>query len=383
MSNSRWILMATTVILGLQSLPTLPAVAAEELTPQTLLQRLAHPSHTQGFTGQRTLKVKRQNSNPLVATADISFADADNYDLHITGPDSIRGVDFNMKNGVNSAYFPEEQLFLTNGGKNTSYMPERIILGLFSPRVDLLQKNYDIHILAQDDAFASVSAYKVEFVPKNKTTTIKTGMRIPLVPRRIYWLEQNDLHVLKEERFWDNVKPDGSWDFTPEADAYSTAYYEVFKQTPKPLIPTINPGGPLNRVNLSGKEKNSFLTYATVAEAQAKEGIHISVPNYLPPGFAFKDIQVFTIFGARIQVLNYTDGLNDMMITIRPKQNAFVTLMAGAFSIPLIKKISDLSSQAPNNYLPKESDTQIAIVFGDLHPEELDRVGTSMNLVKP
>lgn len=381
MKKSSWILMATTLLLGLQSLPVLPAAAAD-ITTQELIRKMSQPTTGMGFKGKRTLKVTRhdpKNDQDIIqlATADIVYADRNNYDLHITGPQSIVGIDFNMKNGVNSVYFPDEQLFLTQGGLNTSYMPERVILGSFSPRTDLLQQNYNIKILNANGAINNVSAYQVEFQPRQKGLALDGKTQIAMVPRRIYWLAQNSLQVLKEERYWDNVNPDGSWSFS--TSPYAVGYYDTYTPIPKPIVPNLAPTGSINKVVLSGKEKNSFLTYKTIDEAQKAEGITISQPTQLPSGFQLKDIQVFTLFGARIQILNYTDGLNDMMITIRPKQNAFVTLMAGAFSLNLIKKISDLSAQAPNNYYSNESNSRIAVVFGDMHPHVLQRVATTLS----
>ena len=378
MKKSSWMMMATTLMLGLQSLQALPAAAAA-LTPQALLQRLAKPGQTQGFTGKRTLKVQRLNTSPLIATADITYADRNNYDLKITGPTSIGGIRFNMLNGVNSAYFPDEKLFLVNGGQNTSYMPERVILSLFNQRTDLLQKNYEIKVLKDDDPIQGVHAHLVEFVPKNRTTEQDEKTAVALTPRRRYWLDQTSLQVIKEERFWDWVNKDTqAWDFNKEP--YSESGYDIYSPKPKPTVPVLQPTGQVTKVNLSGQEKNSFLTYKTAAEAEAKEGIKINLPTYLPKGFVLKDIQVFTLFGARIQVQNYTDGLNDMMITIRPQQNAFVTLMAGAFSLNLIKRITDLSSQAPNNYYSNASQNRIAVVFGDVMPIELQRVAGTLSL---
>lgn len=383
MKKSSWILMATTLMLGLQSLPVLPAAAAD-ITAQELIKRLNQPTTGMGFKGKRTLKVTRHDPKTdqdifQIATADIVYADRNNYDLHITGPMSILNIDFNMKNGVNSVYFPDEQLFLTQGGQNTSYMPERVILGSFSPRTDLLQQNYEIKILKEhDNSVAITPAYVVEFVPKNTAIGRDGKTRIAMVPRRRYWLDETSMLVLKEERYWDSVTPDGKWNFSPSP--YAVGYYDQYQKIPKPIVPALAPTGQVNKVVLSGKEKNSFLTYKTAAEAAKAEGIKISEPPpaQMPKGFVLKDIQVFTLFGARIQILNYTDGLNDMMITIRPKQNAFVTLMAGAFSLSLIKKISDLSAQAPNNYYSNESDKSIGVVFGDMHPDVLYQVATSM-----
>ncbi|PKL77962.1 MAG: hypothetical protein CVV27_04215 [Candidatus Melainabacteria bacterium HGW-Melainabacteria-1] len=371
--TSRWFgALTASLVIGLQSLPA----SAQSITPDQLLQRLSGQASTQGFTGKRTLKVYRQNSNPLVATANITFADRNNYDLKITSPASISGVQFNMQQGVNSAFFPDEKLFLVNGGQNTSYMPERIILSLFSPRTDLLKNNYEIKVL-KDDLLNGVHAYLVEFVPRHRTVLSDEKTAVAQVPRRRYWLDKNSLQVLKENRYWDELQPDGSWKFSDSP--YAESWYDIYSPGPKPAIPALQPTGAVNKVNLSGQEKNSFLTYKTTAEAATK-GIRVTLPTYLPKGFVLKDIQIFTLFGAQIQVLNYTDGLNDLMITIRPQQNAFVTLMAGAFSLNLIKKITDLSHQAPNNYYSNASNNHIAVVFGDVMPVELERVASTLSL---
>lgn len=372
-ASRKWIqpvLALSTLLLSLQPLPVL----AQGLTAQEIIQHVVNPPKGNGFNGTRHLKVFRLNVKPLEATAKIEYRDPDNYNIEITAPFDIRGIQFNMHNGVNSAYFPDEKLYLYNGGQNTSYMPERIILGSFSKRLDLLKQNYDIHLL-KDDFVALNPAYVLEFVPRNTFTA--NGKEYWITPRRKYWIDKENFHVLQEERFWTPTPTDGQ----PDNQAYSVALYETFKKSDTPVkVPELPPPAGTNQVNLSGQKKNSFLTYSTVTEAEAKEKIKINIPSYVPKGFALKDIQVFTLFGARIQVLNYTDGLNDLMLTIRPKQNAFVTLLAGAFSLNLIKKITDLSHQAPNNYYSTASDNRIAVAFGDVNPSELQKVASSLSL---
>ncbi len=375
MLKSRWLTtLAATFVIGFQTLPG----AAFAITPQEIIDGMSARTSSEGFTGERTLRVYRQGTAPLDAKAKIAFADRDNYDIEITSPATIRGIKFHMKNGVNSAYFPEEKLFLSQGGKNTSYMPERVILSLFPLQNDLLKQNYDIKIIREEGINANL-AYVVDFIPKNKAI-YKDGngkdQSMALTPRRRYWLEKDSFHVIKESRFWDALNPDGSWNFSDTP--YSESGYVTFNHGPKPVINDLAPGGQLNKVNLSGKDKNSFLTYNSL-EAARSAGVNVNLPGYLPTGFKLKDIQIFSLFGAQIKVLNFTDGLNDLMITVRPQQNAFVTLMAGAFSLNLIKKITDLSSQAPNNYYSTHNEKFIAVAFGDVPPTELERVALNLN----
>lgn len=373
MKSSRWLTtLATALILGTQALP------AMAISPQEIVQGMAAQTTAEGFTGIRTLIVHRTDTAALQATAKVAFADRNNYDIEITGPDSIRGIKFHMKNGVNSAYFPDEKLHLIQGGPNTSYMPERVILSLLPQKTALLESNYDVKLIREEGISGNL-AYVVDFIPKHKTTQKSADGKdqtMALTPRRRYWLEKNTFHVIKESRYWDSVNPNGSWNFSETP--YSEAGYSTFTHGPKPTIPDLTPAGQLNKVNLSGKEKNSFLTYNSLAAAQ-QAGISVNLPSYIPQGFQLKDIQVFSLFGAQIKVLNFTDGLNDLMITIRPQQNAFVTLMAGAFSLNLIKKITDLSAQAPNNYFSTNNEKFIAVSFGDVMPSELQRVVVNMN----
>lgn len=355
-------LILSSLLLSLQ-----PALAQQQLNPQQIMQQTLNRKETQGFVGKRRLKVYRQNSSPLEASADVIYSDRNNYQVSIASPFGIQGIQFNMHQGVNVAYFPDEKLYLFNGGPNTSYMPERIILSQLVNQPDLLWANYEVR--RQPDDYANQTAtYVIDLIPRHTFT--HSAQQYWQTPRRKYWIDKQHFHILQEHRYWDMSD-----------QPYATAWYDTFRKedTKARLSEPQAPAG-TNQIDLGSGGKNSFLTYATVADAEAREKIRVTTPSYLPKGFALKDIQVFTLFGARIQVLNYTDGLNDMMITVRPQQNAFVTLLAGAFSLNLIKKITDLSHQAPNNYHSTATDNRIAVIFGDLHPLELQKVGASLTL---
>lgn len=338
---------------------SLVAPAAHALTAFEIVGKALNHRETIGFEGQKELSVSRLNSGPQTATASIRYANRQNYAIEITGPASILGIRFHMSQGVNSAFFPDERLFLFEGGKDTSDMPESIILGQLTDNFRLLQQNYEAAPVTEDFVSANPT-WVLDFIPKNDFIT----------PRRKYWIDKDTYQVLREERYWGTDQP-----------PYATAYYITFKKQDKPVvIAPLKPPEDVNRVNLSGKEKNAFLSYTSVVEAEKKEKIKIAYPGYIPPGFQLKYIQVFTLFGARIQVINFTDGLNDLLVTVRPQQNAFVTLLAGAFSLNLIKKISDLSYQAPNNYFSTGAGKNIGVAFGDLSPVELEKVAKSLPL---
>lgn len=363
--------LITGLLLSIQTLP----VMAQNMSDQDIVNAVVNRPENIGFSGKRTLLVKRQNSKDLEATAEIEYADRNNYLAKITGPTEIHHIEFRMVNGINSAFFPDEKLFLFNGGKNTSYMPERIILSTLTSDPKLLFENYTIQ--RQPDGNEALNpVYVLDFIPKHSFENQK--YKLVMTPRRRYSIDKQTFHILREQRFWDEYK---NGQYTNSPTFFADAKYNIFTKQPiKPAITEFKSAEKLNRVDLGGKEKNSFLSYASVAEAEAQEKMKINYPTYLPIGFKLKDIQVFTLFGSRIQLLNFSDGLNDLMITIRPQQNAFVTLLAGAFSLNLIKKVSDLSHQAPFNYHPIESDTKIAIVFGDVYPIQLQKVATSLSL---
>lgn len=354
---------------GMATVPFLtPAAQAQtQMRAEQILRSALARNGQVPFKGQRELKVYRTDSKGLTATADIDFKDANNYQLKITGPRDIQGITFRSDAGKITAFFPDEKLYLFNGGPETAYMFERIILSAFNDDYNQITNNYSVS-RAADEIVNLTSAYVLDFVPKHRVSN--KGQDYWFTPRRKYWIDKNTFQVLKEERYWDmSDRP------------YSVVRFTQF--TPGAVtVPDFDTQQKLNRIDLGVQDKNSFNTYTTVAEAEAKEKIKINLPNYVPQGFTLKDIQVFSLFGARIQVLNYTDGLNDLMLTIRPEQNGFVTLLAGAFSLNLIKKITDLSYQAPNNYYSTATEQRIAVAFGDMSPFELQRVASSLSLTR-
>lgn len=347
---------------------TAAAQAQTQMRAEQLLQNMLSQSGKVSFTGQRELKVFRSNSAPLTANAEITFKNASNYQLKITDPDAIRGITFRSDSGKITAFFPDEKLYLFNGVPQTAYMPERIILSSLNNDYNKIMANYEVTRVA-DEIVNLTSAYVLDFVPKHRVTN--GGKEYWFTPRRKYWIDKTTFQVLKEERYWDM-----------SSNPYSVVRFTTFTPDPNVVVPAFKAQDNLNRIDLAGKTKNSFNTYRTAAEAEAAEKVKINLPNYVPKGFSLKDIQVFSLFGARIQVLNYTDGLNDMMLTIRPEQYGFVTLLAGAFSLNLIKKITDLSYQAPNNYNSVATEQRIAVAFGDMSPFELQRVASSLSLTR-
>ena len=342
------------------SIPSAALAQAENLSATEIIQHTLK-NQNKGFVGTRSVTVSRRKkagkgNKSYPAKAKVKYIDNQNYSIQITEPKDIRGIQFNMNKGVNNAYFPDEKLYLFNGDKGTSSIPEGLILGRITDDLALLKQNYTIKKSA--DAFHRTDiSYVLDITPKNPNTT----------PRRKYWIDKKTFQVLREERFW------GS-----DESSYSQSSYERFLSKGNVTLPTLTPPKDVRRIDLGGQGKNSFLNYASSASAEAKEKIKILTPSYLPPGFQLKNIQVFSLFGARIQLQNYTDGMNSLLVTVRPQQNFFVTMLAGAFSLNLIQKISTLSFHAPNNYAPRSTEKQVVVAFGDVHPQELKKVSASI-----
>ncbi len=367
--------LGLTIALGLSSLPLTPLMATapamaqqnQNLTAQQILQRAVQKHQTVSYTGKKKLVVHRQKSAAKAATADIVFQDKDNYEIKITGPADIRGILFRKQDGRSSAFFPDEKLHLQNAVEDAMYIPEQMVFSGFSKSAAEILSNYDV--IKQADAVEEMRpVYVLDFVPKHRVEI--NGNEYWPTPRRRYWIEKSSFQVLKENRYWDMSN-----------NPYSESEFEVYE--PRPVqVPPFDVKGKLNNVDLSQDKKSGFASYASVAAAEAAEKIKINAPNYVPTGFKLTNIQVFDLFGSRIQVINYNDGLNDLMLTIRPEQNGFVTLLAGAFSLGLIKKITDLSYQAPNNYYSTSTNQRIAVSFGDMIPAELQRVASSLSLTR-
>ncbi|MEZ0375185.1 MAG: hypothetical protein ACAI44_39225, partial [Candidatus Sericytochromatia bacterium] len=226
----------------------------------------------------------------------------------------------------------------------------------------------------QNEDFNGRATYHVSFIPKHRIRD-QNGHLQPLAPRRHLWLDHETMNVLREARFWDWVNDDGSWNYNqnPFADLWYESYYSEFN----PQIEAVS--SQAKKLMLSGQDNNTALSYSSVAEAESRESVRIPRPSYLPRGFVLKDIQVFKVFGQRVQVQNYTDGMNDLMISFQPEANVLATLFDKDFNMNLIQRVTDLSQLAPNNYFTAPFGSGNVTVFGDVMPIELQRVAGSLS----
>jgi hypothetical protein len=76
--------------------------------------------------------------------------------------------------------------------------------------------------------------------------------------------------------------------------------------------------------------------------------------------------------------LRYDNGLARVVVTYRTKPNFFLTLLAGAFALALVDKISALSYHAPNNYAVIEKGDYLVYAYGDLYVENLKAIANSV-----
>jgi hypothetical protein len=121
-------------------------------------------------------------------------------------------------------------------------------------------------------------------------------------------------------------------------------------------------------------------SFNTIKEAEIFFKTNFPSPNYLPKGFSLKKVEVLNFYDTKIIVQEYYDGLSTIYLTYRTKPNIFLTLLAGNFSLSLIRKLSDLSYHAPFNYYTRDSGQNLVISFGDLHPDELKKITDSVNI---
>lgn len=370
-----------TLLKPLQILPALLLLAqatlpAQALTPAEALQKLARPPATVSFTGRRSLKVTRANMAPLITNVQISYADKANFDLTLLTPKGIQGTRIQAKNNVVSLYFPSDKYFLYNFN---SMLPASFVLSAFPVRADLtrlLSKNYEVLVRA-DEVISGRKTWQLEFVPRNATRDQDLQTPIALVPRRRVWLDQSSLQVLKDVRFWDFLHPDGRWDFS--TFPYSENVYEQYQPGAKPALPTLQAGAGARKLQISG-QKSRPLSYSSYAAAQTSEGLKIALAGYLPPGFVLQDLQVYSLGDAKVQIHNYTDGLNQITVAIQPLEDALKAMITGDFKQSLLNRLSELSLHVPYNFYSASLGKHTVAIFGDVTPVELARVANRLKL---
>jgi outer membrane lipoprotein-sorting protein len=354
--------MQRTVVWALTAaILALPASAWAAPTPTELIHRTVDAQGTVPFWGKRVQLLTRQHLN-LRGEMKVFVQDAKNYRVTVQAPDTLAGVNLWMKENKANVYFPMESMLFRNDNPTGSNEAATTIFGqLAMPQ--LLIKNYDLKILEGSDELNDIVALTPCYILE---ATPKRGYN---VPGHRFWISRDTYQILKEERTWGKgMSP------------YFTSFYEDYIPSKQVDIEIKDLPQKLSTIALQKDKENSFVEYKTVEAAEAAVRSKVPLPKYVPTGFQLHGIQFGNFFGTRITQLHYTDGLNWMFVSYRPKPNMFLTLMAGAFALSLVDKFSSLSYQAPYNYSGSEKNGQLLYAYGDLYPDDLNRVLGSIDL---
>jgi hypothetical protein len=348
------------LLAALVLLPTTSAWA--DPAPSELVQRAIQAEGSVPYTGLRIQHLTRQNLS-LLARMRIFLQDDHNYRVTMEEPDTLAGVHLWMKDNKANVYFPGQNLLFQNDNPTGSNEAASTIFGLVSADPQALQRNYTLRILSDAEEPKSIVAMTPCYVLDAEP------IRGYVTPGHRFWISKQTYQVMKEERTWGRgVAP------------YFSSYFDDY--TPQDRVDT-SVGisrAHLNSVQLQHDQKNSFVQYRSLEAAEKAIGGKVALPTYVPAGFQLHSIQFATLFGTRITLLHYTDGLNWLFVSYRPKPNMFLTLMAGAMALGLVDKMSALSYQAPYNYFGAEVHDQLLYAYGDLFPEDLQRVVGSLSV---
>lgn len=351
---------------ALLALPALltPVPAFADPAPMTIVQRVLDAAGSVPFTGVRLHHLVRQNLT-LDATMRIFHQDGQNYRVTIQEPSGLSGVNLWVQQNRAHVYFPAESLLFRNDNPSGSREAAATMMGQVTTQPGLLQRNYALRLLGPEEAgdttVALTPCHVLEAEP----------IRGYLTPAHRFWISKDSYQIMREERTWGRGL----------APYFTSGYSEYF---PSGKVDTSVPlPAKVSTVALQQDLSNRYVLYRTVAEAETALGAPVPQPAFLPAGFQLDHLEFATFFGTRIALLHYTDGLNWLFVSYRPKPNLFLTLMAGAMALGLVDKLSQLTYQSPFNYHGAEVDGQIAFAYGDCYPEDLQRVVASLKLSAP
>jgi outer membrane lipoprotein-sorting protein len=341
------------------ALPMMPAVAAPDLTASQVIALAVKQDGRVPFKATRSQQVTRQDS-VYHAGAKVDFRDGQNYQIGITEPKEINGLNLMLDHNKLTALFPRESLVFQSDVSVAAEEIKDLIMGKLTEDPALLQANYNITVAPEMDVVALYPCYKLTLVPKN-------GMGAGTPPGHRIWVAKENGIVMKEERYWSDDIP-----------AYFISQYDDLSTTRQPVIHLDVPGN-VSKLRLAAGTPTTMARFTTAEEALAA-GKQVFLPTVVPQGFRLKAIDVMTLYGTDIVLLRYTDGLSNMVVTYRSKPLAFVALLAGASALNLVNKISTLSYHAPNNYAIAEKGDKLVYGYGDLYQETLQACAASVPL---
>jgi outer membrane lipoprotein-sorting protein len=338
-----------TTLLALQAI--LPAHAAT-LTPDQLIDGWMKNQQV-SFTGNRVQDLTRGEMK-LHLTGKVVYQDPGNFQIRITNPPGMKAMQLALRDHKSQFFFPEEKLHFDNDNPAAREYAESILSHL-TDRPDLLKRQYSLLVMG-DDITALTPTVILDAAPTNGYRT----------PGRRFWLSKQNFQILREERRW-----------ASNMDPYFTSYYTDFAFEPKAQVDLPDSKG-WRRMILREGTVNSFRWYRSMTALNQATGKSLPLPSYIPPGFELADVSSGQFYGTTIQSMRFTDGLNNLWVMVRPSTNVFVGLIAGQYSLSLMKRFQDIVYNLPYNYQMYESNGTWVYAFGDLYPEDLAAVARSV-----
>jgi hypothetical protein len=357
MVHFKKILLATTVLSGVLQTPTTWAQTA--IDPIKLLDQAIAAEFKTPFTGEREQQVTRMDQI-RTAIAQVRFVDRQNFQFELKTPAKVNGLQLNLEANSFKAYLPQEALYFQNESSVGVQEPLDLILSHLGEDKGLLLQNYSLKVLPQTEVVNLQPCDVLVAIPKG-------GFKSNAGCGRRFWISRENKMVLKEERFWAEYAPAFFISRFTKLDLKASTL-KAIKLPSKHSALKFKAGSP-----------TTFKRYTTVANAR-KAGHIIVEPTLGASGFVLKAVDVMSIYGTDIVLLRYSDGLNQMTVTYRPKGNAFIAMVAGAFALGLVDKISELSFHAPNNYGFVDKNGSFIYAYGDLWQEELNKIAGSVKL---
>ncbi|MEB3328634.1 MAG: hypothetical protein VKQ33_05320 [Candidatus Sericytochromatia bacterium] len=338
-----------------------PGAATSPAKPglQAVLGLLARTEGRQRFKGVRVQQCVRQDM-VLDARARIDHLDGQNYQIALTGPKELDGLSLLLERNQLTAFFPREALLFQSDVSATGEEVRDLVLGRVTTDVEALQRHYRLSVAPETDIVALYPCWRVTAEPVG-------GYGPESPPGRRFWVARETGLVMKEERFWG-----------PADAAYFTSRYESVSFVGKPSIGISPPKG-VSRLRLEAGSPTEMRRFPTPEAARAA-GKAVALPTAVPATFKLRAVDVMTLYGTDLVFLRYDDGLSHVVVTYRTKPNMFLTLVAGAFALALVEKISALSYHAPNNYAVVEKGDYLVYAYGDLYQDVLKGMAQSVPL---
>lgn len=332
------------------------AEAAVDATPAQVIALAMRNDGKTPFKATRSQQVIRQDM-VLHADAKVDFASPSRYQIALTNPKEINGLNLVLDQNKMTAYFPKEKLLFQSDIPAGSEEVKDLIMGKLTDDPSALSRNYKVTLAPEMDVVALYPCYKLILEPIH-------GLGPSAPPGRRIWVAKETGVIMKEERYW---SPDMASYFISEYSNFSTAAPTIALTIPREA----------NKLKLTKGSPTTMVRYASIEAAKA-DGKTLFQPAKVPDGFKLKAVDVMSLYGTDIVLLRYNDGLNNLVVTYRTKNNAFLTLMAGAFALSLVDKISALSYHAPNNYAVVEKGDTYVYAYGDLWVDALKQVADSV-----